>query len=422
MNRLCFRRVVTCLIAVVLCLVACQPPDKGPKREDHKAAHTRRYHPDVKQNVAGTSDAASQPSETLDQFQWSVGPVGSPVMFANGEAVSVEEILEPLYEYLTRQSEALGEVEYRDLLLRTTRRQIDLEISNILIYQEAQREYSEQMLEQFDKIADRRIKDIINRRFGGVHARYEEHLKKLNLSVDHMKERQKRHVMVIEFLRSQLRPLLRQPSRDELVQEFEARKDEFASPAKAELFLIEVPVRSELENKSPSQATSVELAEARKRARQRIVRAQEELASGVEFPAVAKAYSRGLGKSNGGAVGEISPGSLAQPYQEPDRVLFDLGENQISDIIETDDSFFLVKCGKKTPTKEPSFEEAQAKLTENLLDRQFDERRAEYIVKLWAKGTIEKYQEFQYAVFAAAPRPPKYRSPAENNDNQQAIR
>ena len=69
------RRIVICLMAVVLCLVACQGSDKGPKREDHKVAHTRRYHPDIKQSDTAPAPTASQPGDSANKFHWSVGPI-----------------------------------------------------------------------------------------------------------------------------------------------------------------------------------------------------------------------------------------------------------------------------------------------------------------------------------------------------------
>src|SRR5690606_19611735 len=101
------------------------------------------------------------------------------------------------------------------------------------------------------------------------------------------------------------RPLLRDPSRQELMRQYLARKDDMTTPQKAELFLIEVPLESRLNGKSLAQADAEEISKARLEAREHLKRALEELQSGIEFEAVAKAYSLGLGRTQGGAIGEI---------------------------------------------------------------------------------------------------------------------
>ncbi|HOJ74806.1 MAG TPA: peptidylprolyl isomerase [Phycisphaerae bacterium] len=389
----------SCLLGAV----ACDQPKTGPRRADHAAAHSERYHPDTHSRTPARREvepsASSQPTPTSGP-----GPVGSPVLFVNGDTVTVPEILEPILAELEKDAKQLPPQLYYSNLRRTIRRQIDLHVSTLLIYQEAANHYPEKAVEAFDKEADRRIKEIVTDRFQGVYARYEAYLKALELTRDDVKNRIKRQVMVTQYMRDKYKPLLREPPRRELFEYYQHHLDEFTTPERAELNLIEIPVDSML-GKPRETATKAEIDAARARAVARMRRAREELDSGVEFPAVARAYSKGVKAAQGGAWGEISPGTLQGRWAKAAEVLFTLPENGTSDVIETEEAVFLVRCGKRTPRQQISFEDAQPKIIERVKDEQFNKLSQEHIDSLVKKATVRPVAEFVEAVVAAAPRP-----------------
>lgn len=388
----------------LLMAIGCEEPQTGPKRAGYREATVAHYHPDVAPE-ATTRPAATRPAD----FQFGMSGVGSPVMMVNGEPVTVPEILEPMIEDLTAKAKGLSEISYREYLTRRIVEQTSLEISRVLIYQEARKTFPEKADEIFTKEADRLIQDVVNARFSGVMARYEAHLKALDLSLPEMKERAKRQLMISQFLGEKFRPLLQNPPRGELLKYYREHEAEFTTPARAELFLIEVPILAEL--KEPmDQATAQEIAEARGRAVAQIRRAREEIESGIPFADVARQYSRGLQAARGGVVGEISPGALTQHWARAAEVLFTLAEGELSQPIETEPSILLVKCGRKTPARKAGFEECQEQLVRDIKDREFDELQRKYLMALEAKATVHRRHEFMLAVFAASPRPPGYES------------
>ena len=81
-----------------------------------------------------------------------------------------------------------------------------------------------------------------------------EYAEALGTALADVKERARRRIMVTQFLRDRFLPRLREPPRRDLVEYYQAHLDEFTTPAKAELLLIEVPVESEL-GKRIAQAT-----------------------------------------------------------------------------------------------------------------------------------------------------------------------
>lgn len=389
------------LMVLVMTLAGCDKPDEGPKRADHVAARTVRYHPDLnRRSRPDGGPTATQPASAPGP-----GPVGSPVLFVNGETVSVPEILEPLLSELENDARTLAPQTYYSSMIRAIRRQIDLHVSTLLIYEEARNHYPEKAMEAIDKEVDRRLKEIVTERYQGVYARFEAQLKAMDLTPQDVKSRLKRQLMVSQYMRDKYTPILREPPRRELMKYYQDHLDEFTTPERAELFLIEIPIDAVL-GKPRDLATAEEIQAVRQKWLAHLQRAREELDSGVEFSAVARAYSKGIKAAQGGAWGEISPGTLQGRWAKAAEVLFRLSENETSDIVVTDESLLLVKCGKRTPRQQVSFEEAQPRIIERIKDEQFSRLSQEHVESLLNKATVRPLAEFTEAVAAAAPRPP----------------
>lgn len=398
------------LVAVFCGLLAtagCEKPNEGPKRADDKAAHSPRYHPDVaRSTVTGSRPAPADDRPPATQFAdlFRTGVVGSPVLFVNNQTITIPEVLEPIIEGLQRKARILPERDYTNEVLISLREQIDYRISTILVYEEAKRKYEDKRIQEaIDKRVEEMITDVVNERFGGVRARYEAHLKQLDYTPEEMKERLKRESIVREYLRERFRPMLREPSRRDLLRYYEEHAADFTTPDKAELFTIEIPLSTELKKPLRS-ATPAELEAARQHARQSIARAREEIESGVDFATVARAYSKGTMASQGGAWGEVTRGALTKRWARPGEVLFTLEPGRMA-VVDTDEAIFLVRCGKKNPARRISFEDAQKQIIDKLIEDQFNQLRNEYIVDLIRRATISKRPEFTQALLAVVPRP-----------------
>ncbi|MEP0843246.1 MAG: peptidyl-prolyl cis-trans isomerase [Phycisphaerae bacterium] len=393
----------------------CDKPQPTARQLAYRQATTAHYHPDLVNRPPETQPAESRPAD----FQFGARGAGSPVMVVNGEPVSVADVLEPMIEDLAAKAKGLSEAAYRDYLTQRIIEQTGLEISRVLIYQEARKTFPDKAGEVFAKEADKFVQEVVNARFGGVFARYEAHLKALDLTLADVKERAKRQMMVSQFLHERFKPLVQNPSRAELLKYYHEHEADFTTPEKAELFLIEVPLSVELK-KPLGQATDAERAAARERALAQVRRAREEIESGVPFADVARQYSKGLQAALGGAVGEISPGSLTRHWAKAAEVLFTLEEGELSEPIDAGESIFLVRCGKKTPARRAGFEQSQEQIIRRLMDDQFSEMQRKYLTSLEAKATIQRRHEFMVAVFAAAPRPARFE--ARGRDEERGTR
>lgn len=389
--------------------VGCENKQRGPKLADHEAAHTPRYHPDVRRDRTRVpqSAPATQPAEIDPEKDLNFsGPIGCPVLFVNGDNLTVQEVLEPILDDLKQQVKLMTPTQYRYYLVEEISKQVDAQTSRLVVYQEAMKEFPEKAQAAIEKEAERWMQRDINNRFGGVHARYEAHLKDLGLTVDDRKEAFKREVTVLHFLQERFRPMIDEPPRREIVKYYENHMDEFTTEAEAEMFLIEIPLAKAL-GKPLGSATPAEIDAARSEARQTLQRAHDELVAGFPFEEVAKAYSQGLRASTGGAWGTVKPDTLTGRWAEVSKVLFTLEPDTFSEVRESDESLFIVKSGQMTAAKTLSFEEAQGRIMNRLKDEQYARLTNAYISRILQKATISMIQrrEFVFACLAAAPLP-----------------
>ncbi len=393
----------------ILCLGGCDSKKQGPKREDHKAAHAAHYHPDVDRSQPATAaaSATSQPFDLTFPAEIPEGDTGTPVMFVIGKPLTVQEVLEPLMPELQEMARsASSEREYYRSIAKTIAEEIRHQASMIVIYDQAKKKLTESAEEYLAKEADKAIQRVINAHFGGARTRYEAHLAALNLTMKDIQERTKQQLLVSNYLHERFEPLVSDPPRRDLLNYYQAHLKEFTTPAKAELQMIEVPLHEEL-GKPVSQATEEEISAARQRARDHLRRAREEIDSGVDFASVARTYSKGPQRANSGSWGEISPGTLTGSYAIAGEILFALDEGQISEIIETEDSSFIIRCTRKKPETRLTFEEAQARIIQKVREQEYGRLTSRYIGELLSKASIDERQRqaFFIAAVLAAPRP-----------------
>ena len=330
--------------------------------------------------------------------------VAGTVLFVNGEAITVEDILATIRDELEAAAVALPPREYFGKLDRTVRDEMRRQISEVILFQEASRTFTEEQEKQIDKRVDAVIQERVNHEFDGLHAKLEEHLATKGETVETYRKKTKRRFVAIAFLSDQFKVLAEHPSRSELKKYYDAHLDEFTTQPRANVSLIET--RYETTLKIPRQrASSAEIEAAKRAAHEKMLAAQRELESGVPFAAVAKAYSEGVKSADGGAWGEIGPNSLRDRYKVACDAVFTMTAGQVSDILAGPDAYFIVRCDAIEPQRCLSFEEAQLQIQNRLLDQRYVEKQNAYINKLLRKAVVTNDREFRVAVLLAAPAP-----------------
>jgi peptidyl-prolyl cis-trans isomerase C len=122
---------------------------------------------------------------------------------------------------------------------------------------------------------------------------------------------------------------------------------------------------------------------------QKIKKVQKELKDGQEFAMLAKKYSEDKGSSaNGGDLGYFARGQMVKPFED---AAFGMKPNEVSDIVETQFGYHLIKVYDKKPGKILTYDEIKDLLTKRLRQEKTQQEVAKYIAELKTAAKIKKY-------------------------------
>jgi parvulin-like peptidyl-prolyl isomerase len=68
--------------------------------------------------------------------------------------------------------------------------------------------------------------------------------------------------------------------------------------------------------------------------------------------------------------------------------IFGYSEGQVSEPVETETGWYIVKCGKVQPGTRKSFADAQDEIRAAIRERRFSQELADYVLRLAEKATI----------------------------------
>ncbi|MBI1827815.1 MAG: peptidylprolyl isomerase, partial [Planctomycetes bacterium] len=135
--------------------------------------------------------------------------------------------------------------------------------------------------------------------------------------------------------------------------------------------------------------TPEQLAEAKEKAQKQIDAAKAELLSGANFADVAHKYSQDGRAADGGKWDWVNPTSIRDRFQPALKALDALAAGAISDVIETNEDFFLVRCDELEPGFDPDFESIQPRLRDQLFRRSYNDMIGKYIADLRKNARIQ---------------------------------
>jgi len=124
------------------------------------------------------------------------------------------------------------------------------------------------------------------------------------------------------------------------------------------------------------------------KARQKIEGLQHRLKSGEDFAALAREASDCPSKEKGGELGYITRGQTVKPFED---AAFALEPGQMSEIVETDFGYHIIKVTDKKEESVLPYEEVQGKLQEYLKQNKVKENVTQYMAALKEKAEIKVY-------------------------------
>ncbi len=125
--------------------------------------------------------------------------------------------------------------------------------------------------------------------------------------------------------------------------------------------------------------------EERAKARKKIEGLLQQAKGGADFAELAKANSSCLSASNGGDLDFVPRGKTTPAFE---KALFELKVGEVSDIVETNYGFHIIKATDHSDPTVISFEQARQKIIQKLTEEKQVEFADEYLKKLKAEAEI----------------------------------
>jgi peptidyl-prolyl cis-trans isomerase C len=115
---------------------------------------------------------------------------------------------------------------------------------------------------------------------------------------------------------------------------------------------------------------------------------QGRVKKGEDFAKLATEFSDGPSKTKGGDLGYFRRGQMVKPFEN---AAFALKPGEVSDIVETQFGYHLIKSVDKKPESKIAYEEVKARLKEYLKQEKIRELIRSYIQELKTKAKVERF-------------------------------
>jgi len=313
--------------------------------------------------------------------------VAASALQVNNEFFTMEDILREAAPQLARLPQDLSRPSFRlqaqDVLAKTLRRIVE----ETLVLEQARKQMSEEQEGMLDAAVEKELRRMIAEA-GGSRMKLEQALRAEGSSIDHAMESFRRQVLAQSFLRSKYEEGTT-INRRMLWEYYHQHPDEFTTTRQVQMQIIAVPVSAFLpQDRRP---TADDRTRAKTEAETVLREAADALAAGEDFAAVARRISKGSKASQGGVWPIMPKGSYREAAVE--EAAFALGEGQVSDAIETERGYYLVRAAKVIPGEVTSFEGAQAEIARKLRAEQYRRNVAAYFRKLHEEAVIVQSEE-----------------------------
>jgi len=331
----------------------------------------------------------------------------SPItrLTVNGETVEAADLWIGLHDLVSNKAATLSPADFRDYLGQTAEQLITDKIAEMLLHQHASLRHDPETDKGIDRFVDSEIRKIVTDDHGGIQRRYEKHLESQGQTLDGVRIRIRRSVMIARHMEQEVKPKVPEPSRADLLAAYQTNVDSWRRPARRSMSLIDVRAMDRLPQ-SVDNPTREQTAAARDEARSRIDAARQEIVNGAAFAEVAKRYSDGLQAAEGGAWGWVTPEGVRPRFSPALDALAKLDAGQVSEIIECPDGFFLVRCDELDPCVEPDFQSVQQEIRERHYRTAYNRLVVELVRDLRARARVEpaNLESFHAAVVEAGMR------------------
>jgi peptidyl-prolyl cis-trans isomerase C len=288
----------------------------------------------------------------------------------NGTAIKQEEVDRHM-DALERSLFLEGKIIPPDKALEAKRRILERLIDEELLYQESERKKVEVEQSAVDEEIRRWREQFSS------DEEFKRGMADMNLSEEDLKSYIRRMLCVRKLLDEEIVSKVK-ISEEEVRLFYDTQPDLFQQ--KEEVRASHILVRA---------ATNIDDSE-KKEARQKLERIRQRLEQGEDFAALAKEFSQCPSAARGGDLGYFSKGKMVKAFE---KVAFALKIGEISDIVETEFGFHLIKVTDKKSEGMKTYDESKDNIRKYLLGTTVRRERSLYLDGLKNKAKVERFLE-----------------------------
>jgi peptidyl-prolyl cis-trans isomerase C len=204
---------------------------------------------------------------------------------------------------------------------------------------------------------------------------FAEKLSAVNLSETEMKLQVERGLLIRRLIQEKVVSRA-QTTEDESLAFYEKNKNQFKQPemVRAQHILVSFP---------PNIPTG-----RKQEAREKLEKIKKRIKRGESFSALANKFSDDPNGKNGGELGYFDRDKMVEPFS---KAAFSLAVNEVSDVLETEYGFHLIKVLDKQPERIPAFGEIKEDITQLIVQKKIANGIKSYIKILRDKAKIKKF-------------------------------
>jgi peptidyl-prolyl cis-trans isomerase C len=291
----------------------------------------------------------------------------SKVAVVNGTVIT-EKDLERQVGFLQQKLQKTGKPMTEADLPEIRRNALENLIDEELLYQEA--------VKQKTKVSDTEI----NRALGTIKARFPDEgqfkdaLSKTGLSEAALKSQLERNLTIDQFIDKQFVQKVMVSDKDAKAY-YDGHPNLFKRPEqiRASHILIRVDPQADQSQKDNS--------------RKKMEAIQQRLKKGEDFAELAKQNSEDASNVKGGDLGYFGRGRMVKPFED---AAFALKQGEVSDIVETQFGYHLIKVTDRKPETVVPYEEIKDKLQDYLKGETIREKVGSYLAEQKGKAKVER--------------------------------
>jgi parvulin-like peptidyl-prolyl isomerase len=319
---------------------------------------------------------------------------GGYVLLVGGETLTSEEVIEtpaeiggkfelPV-EYFKPVAQATELEQFKQRVRDKLYNILLSKISDMLLYQEAKREVGDNIETALEKQTQKVMREFVMA-YGGDQIKADEALKARGMDFKSFEERQKK-LMLIQWYVSKNTPDDRPITHSKLMECYNRIKDEY--------FVIPAMIQFRLIHIQPSRMKLWPMEQRPKLAKHLADRLLERVKSGEDFAKLARQYSHGPMRENGGLWEPVRPGSLAAPYDLIAAEAQKMEPGQVADLIVTRGHIFVMRLEKKQPAGYEPFEKVQQQVRNKILNDRQNEVYEKINAELLQQAELSNADEF----------------------------